>query len=446
MIKWAVELGEYKIEFQTRTAEKGKILGDFMVELTEEPPLETKQWMLHVDGSSSSSNGGVGILIHGPKVLIDGTYETRERTITLYQKNVTELMSVFDKCVVQQIPRSENDRADALSKFGAMLTGIRGRKVTVIVKGKTTISKELEIRTLKEVETWKDEICQYLMNGSLPSDPIRAKRIKLKAARFTLLSGQLYKITIDRPLLRCPSTKESKYVMKEIHEGCCGNQLGVRSLAQKIIRQGYFWPSIVRDTKEYVKKCERCQRYAPLIHQPATIMEPVKIACPFDQWGIDIAGPFSPAQGQKKFLIMAVEYFSKWVEAEAVAKISKKEVISFIWKNIICRFGILRVLISDNGTQFQGKGIVEWCKELKIQQRFTMVGNPQANGQTEVTNRTILQHLKTRISSKRSWVDELQGVLWAYCTTLRTVIGETPFYLVYGTEAIIPAEIGEESH
>ncbi|KAL2226152.1 UNVERIFIED_CONTAM: Gag-Pol polyprotein [Sesamum indicum] len=161
--------------------------------------------------------------------------------------------------------------------------------------------------------------------------------------------------------------------------------------------------------------------------------------------GIDIVGPFPPAQAQKKFIIVAVEYFSKWVEAEAVAKISEKEVINVIWKNIICRFGIPRILISDNGTQFQGRKITEWCKELKIAQHFTVVANPQANGQTEVTNRMILQHLKTRLENQGSWVDELPGVLWAYRTTPRTATGETPFCLVYGTEAIIPVEIGEES-
>ncbi|KAL2226629.1 UNVERIFIED_CONTAM: Gag-Pol polyprotein [Sesamum indicum] len=183
------------------------------------------------------------------------------------------------------------------------------------------------------------------------------------------------------------------------------------------MRQGYFWPTLVKDSKDLVRKCESCQKYAFLIHQPAIPMEPIKIACPFDQWGIDIVGPFPPAQAQKKFIIVAVEYFSKWVKAEAVAKISEKEVINFIWKNIICRFGIPRILISDNGTQFQGRKITEWCKELKIAQHFTAVANPQANGEIEVTNRTILQHLKTRLENKGSWVDELSGVLWAYRTT-----------------------------
>ncbi|KAL0285764.1 UNVERIFIED_CONTAM: hypothetical protein Sangu_2764900 [Sesamum angustifolium] len=82
-------------------------------------------------------------------------------------------------------------------------------------------------------------------------------------------------------------------------------------------------------------------------------MESIKVACPFDQWGIDILGPFPPAPAQKKFIILAVEYFSKWVEVEALAKILEKEVINFIWKNIISRIDIPRLLISDNGAQLQ---------------------------------------------------------------------------------------------
>ncbi|KAL2249925.1 UNVERIFIED_CONTAM: hypothetical protein Sindi_2466200 [Sesamum indicum] len=203
---------------------------------------------------------------------------------------------------------------------------------------------------------------------------------------------------------------------------------------------------MVEDAKEFARKCKSCQKYAELLHSPVTPLEPLKVACPFDQWGIDIVGPFPQAVAQKKFLIVAVEYFSKWVEAEALTRISEKEVINFIWKNIICRFGIPCVLVSDNGTQFQEKKIVAWCKELKIQQNFTAVGNPQANGQTEVMNRTLLQYLKTRLErAKGAWVEELPGVLWAYWTTPRTATGETPFYLVYGSEAVIPAEIREET-
>ncbi|KAL2249888.1 UNVERIFIED_CONTAM: hypothetical protein Sindi_2462500 [Sesamum indicum] len=251
-----------------------------------------------------------------------------------------------------------------------------------------------------------------------------------------MIGSDLYKRSAEGLLLNCLNQEQANYVLREIHEGSCGNHSGARSLAQKVARQGYFLPTMMKDAKELVEKCASCQKFASQIHTPATTMKPVQIVCPFDQWGIDILRPFPPAEAQKKFIIVGVEYLSKWVEAEVVAKISEKETINFIWKNIICRFGVPMILILDNSTQFQGKEITSWLKELKIQQNFTSVAHPQANGQTEVTDRTILQHLKARIKSKGSWDEELPGVLWAYRTTPRSSTGESPFCLVYGSEAV----------
>ncbi|KAL0344702.1 UNVERIFIED_CONTAM: Gag-Pol polyprotein [Sesamum radiatum] len=256
---------------------------------------------------------------------------------------------------------------------------------------------------------------------------VRAKRLKFKATRFTIIGNDLYKRTIGGPLLKCLDEERAQYVLREIHEGSCGNHSG-KIVGAESNEARIFWHTLVKDATEFARKCESCQKFASLIHTPATPMDPIRIACPFDQWGIDILGPFPPAAAQKKFIVVTLEYFTKWVEAEALAKRTEREMINFIWKNIICRFGIPRILISDNGTQFQGKSITAWCKELKIQQNFTTVGNPQANGQTEVTNRTILQHLKTRIEgAKSSWVDELPGVLWAYRTTPRSATVRLPF-------------------
>ncbi|KAL0448711.1 UNVERIFIED_CONTAM: hypothetical protein Slati_1427500 [Sesamum latifolium] len=135
------------------------------------------------------------------------------------------------------------------------------------------------------------------------------------------------------------------------------------------------------------------------------------------------------------------------VEAEPLARINEGEVMKFIWKNIVCRFGIPREIISDNGRQFQGRRIQEWCQGLHIKQRFTIVVHPQSNGQVEVTNRILVQGVKRRLERVgRNWTEELTSVLWAYRMTPRGSTGESPFSLVYGTEAIIPAELGMPSH
>lgn len=169
--------------------------------------------------------------------------------------------------------------------------------------------------------------------------------------------------------------------------------------------------------------------------------------CPFSRWGIDLVGPFPMATGQRKFLIVAIDYFNKWVEDIPLAKMEENSVIRFLCRNICCRFGVPKILMSDNGTQFNGVTVQPWCEEMGITQRFTSVAHPQANGQLEVTNRTIVNGIRIQLEKSRGrWVDELDVVLWAYRTTMREAIGESPFHLVYGAAAVIPAEVGIKSH
>lgn len=144
---------------------------------------------------------------------------------------------------------------------------------------------------------------------------------------------------------------------------------------------------------------------------------------------------------------MAVDYFSKWVEAKPLAKIDEDKVINFLWKNIYCRVEIPRILVTDNGSQFNGVGVREWCTELKITQRFTYVTHPQANRQVEVTNRTILNGIRTRLEMDgESGLDELEAVLWAYRTSPRVTTRESPFRLVYGADDVLPVEVGIKSN
>ena len=117
-----------------------------------------------------------------------------------------------------------------------------------------------------------------------------------------------------------------------------------------------------------------------------------------------------------------------------------------MWKNIIYRFGIPLTIISDNGRQFDSQGFRDFCSNLRIKNQFSSSGHPQANGETEVTNRTLLKIIKAKLDdAKGAWLEELPNVLWAYRTTARTPIGETPFRLTYGTEAVIPVEVGVTS-
>ena len=140
---------------------------------------------------------------------------------------------------------------------------------------------------------------------------------------------------------------------------------------------------------------------------------------------------------------MATDYFNKWVEAGAFSSIKDRDVTQFIWKNIVCHFGIPRSIVSENGPQFDNWVYQNFYQELKIKNLYSTPRYLQSNRLAEASNKTLLTTLKKRLdSAKGKWVDKLPGVLWAYKTTARRSTGISPFVVTYGMEAIIPTEIG----
>ncbi|XP_073133726.1 uncharacterized protein [Henckelia pumila] len=227
--------------------------------------------------------------------------------------------------------------------MASSMANIDSRRVTYL----TLDNDELEeavldiLCTEENGPTLRDEIISYLVQGHLPQDSTLARKLKVKAARFIVIDKELYKKGYSQTYLKCLTPNKTNYVLREIHEGICGNHLGGRALAGKALRQGYLWPTMKRDAEKLVKHCRSCQDHANINHQPATLLQPLESPLTFAQWGMDIVEPFSLAPGQIKFIIVAVDYFTKWVEAEPLAKIAKKYVINFIRKNIMCRIGIM---------------------------------------------------------------------------------------------------------
>ena len=163
-------------------------------------------------------------------------------------------------------------------------------------KIKIVKQSSLQVTELNPVNTeisWMMPIISYLQGGALPDDRHKARRLKVRASRFLMLQGILYKRSFSLPYLRCLAPDEAKYVMREIHEGICGNHSGARALQKKIIRAGYYWPTMQADTNRFVQHCDKCQRFANLLHSPPEILTPMTTPWPFAQWGLDIMGPFS---------------------------------------------------------------------------------------------------------------------------------------------------------
>ncbi|KAL0445191.1 UNVERIFIED_CONTAM: hypothetical protein Slati_2241800 [Sesamum latifolium] len=159
----------------------------------------------------------------------------------------------------------------------------------------------------------ENPITKWIEEGHLSGDRWEAARLKRRATYFLIQAGILYKRSYTHPLLRCLSTEEGAYILQKIHSGYCGAHAGTWTLANKALRAGYFWPTMKQDARHLVSKCERCQKHSSLIHQPAEPLTTMLSPCPFTQWGIDIVGPFPIAFGQRKFLLVAIDYFTKWL-------------------------------------------------------------------------------------------------------------------------------------
>jgi len=182
---------------------------------------------------------------------------------------------------------------------------------------------------------------RYIADGTLPAEPGEGKRIKKNSARYTLIDGVLFRHGFTHPILTCVSGDECTRIMSELHEGICGSHVGGRSLASNVIRAGFYWLSVREDCVRYAQRCKQCQMHADWHKVP-----PEELRSIYSPW------PFPLAIRQVKYLIVAIEYFTKWIEAEPVAQITAHKVHHFVWKNIVCRLGVPRHLISDNGTQF----------------------------------------------------------------------------------------------
>ena len=152
---------------------------------------------------------------------------------------------------------------------------------------------------------------------------------------------------------------------------------------------------------ELVKKCDKCQRFGNVQRLPAERMMTITSSWPFVQWRIDIIDPLPLSKSRVKFLLVAIDYFTKWVEAEALATITEARIQNFVWKNIICRFGIPLTIISDNGRQFDSQGFRDFCSGLGIKNQYSSPRHPQANGQTEVTNQTLVRIIKTKLDEAK---------------------------------------------
>ncbi|CAL9018623.1 unnamed protein product [Prunus brigantina] len=160
-------------------------------------------------------------------------------------------------------------------------------------------------------------------------------------------------------------------------------------------------------SQAFTQKCDKCQRFASIPQLPAEPLTAMVSPWPFAQWGLDLIGPMPEGKGQVKYAVVAVDYFTKWAEAEALATITAARIETFVWQNIVCRFGIPNTIVTDNGRQFDNAKFKQFCSNLKIKLCFASPAHPQSNGQVEAVNKIIKRTLKTKLDKAKGCWPEL---------------------------------------
>ncbi|VFQ94347.1 unnamed protein product [Cuscuta campestris] len=372
---------------------------------------------------------------------ITGEFEAKEERMKRYRDLTLEVLGKFE-FKLEHIPRAQNAEADVLSKLSAESPEYISKLATIEELVTPSLNSSEVIWVSADPPEWLDRLAKYIEDGESPEDPQEARLLRMRAPTYKVQDGVLYKRSYNGVLLRCLRATEAKALMEEIHEGVCAAHQGPYSISKRAIIQGYFWPTMRKDCEEYVRKCPTCQQFQNIPGRPATNYTPVSSVIHFSRWGVDLVGALPKGAGQARWIVVAIDYFTKWVEAEPLAGITRRQMIDFVGTNILCRFGVPKQIISDNGTQFEEAEFQDFLKTWGIQHTKVSVAYPQANGQVENVNRTIIDGIKKKVLSEGSkWVDELPRILWTYRTTPRRATGDTPFGLAYGFEARAPGEV-----
>ncbi|GKF26815.1 reverse transcriptase domain-containing protein, partial [Tanacetum coccineum] len=255
----------------------------------------------------------------------------------------------------------------------------------------------------------------------------------------------LFRIYADQTIRRCVLGQEASDILKACHEGPIGGHHGANFTAKKVFDASFFWPTIYRDAHAMIKSCDTCQHQGKLLQRDEMPQNAIQVCEIFDVWGIDFMGPLSSSRGNK-YILVAIDYLSKRVEAKALPINDARVVVKFL-KYLFARFGTPRAIISDCGTHFCNDQFAKVMSKYVVTHRLATAYHPQTSGQVEVSNRGLKRILERTVGENHaSWPDKLDDALWSFHTAFKTPIGCTPYKLVYGKSCHLPIELEHKAY
>ncbi|XP_050233412.1 uncharacterized protein LOC126681899 [Mercurialis annua] len=416
--KWAIAMSEFTLVYVPQKAVKGQALADF---LADHPNIPIKEvacfdlipWKLWFDGSKTNKGTGAWILIVSPQDLVFrmsfsltfqctnnqaeyealiiglevlaelgakaiqvkgdsllvikqviGEFKCESDVLIKYCNKAKHLMDGFSKTWIEFTERAENEEANNLAQHGSGYKIMAGFEViertTPCLHTRGIVPDDC--RSAYHLDTtadWRKELIDWFRHP----DPTN-RRIRMLATNYVILADELYKRCREGLLFRCVGPKEAMLVMAEVHEGISGaHQAGPR-MRWLIHKYGFYWPKMEQDCIRYAKGCEACQKFGPVQHVPADVLHSIIKPWPFRGWAVDLIGKIYPPSAKgHTFVIVATDYFTKWVEVKPLKSPTQDEVIKFFKENLIHRHGLPETITTDQGTMFTGSDNVAFSKE-----------------------------------------------------------------------------------
>lgn len=284
----------------------------------------------------------------------------------------------------------------------------------------------------EQTTDWYDQMFNYLSHGVFPEMMTKDHRRKLalKSATYMMIGGFLYKKGIDGIIRRCVPDYQQAAILAEAHSGDAGGHFSGDITSRKIFQSRMWWPTVIKDSYQFSKTCPKCQKDGYPKDRDRMYHHPVLPLEPFQKWGIDFVGPFKPAAKRSGniYILVATDYCTKWVEAIALKDNKAESVASFLYNNIMTRFGCPVEIVSDQGVNFLNKVIKLLTQTHMISHKKSSVYYPQANGLAESSNKILVKILKKTVSeNRRDWDLKLNSALWAFKIAFKVSTGLTPW-------------------
>lgn len=290
--------------------------------------------------------------------------------------------------------------------------------------------------------TYYNNLHNYLINQQFPSHfSLKQQQQLVKQSKnFLIINNLLFKQSKTNKY-RVIRKTELEPLLYIFHNDPTAAHATERKMMDKI-KDRYYWPQMFEDLRNYVKACDICQRRGR--SKRTEPLHPIPVGSPFHQIGIDFVGPLPRSSSGKKYIIVAMDYLTKWPEAKAVREATAEATVQFLYEDIICRHGCPQKILSDRGTHFNNRLLQGLVEKFQIQHLMSTPYHPQTNGLVERFNRTLVESLaKTASENLSKWDQMINPVLFAYRTNRQATTRMTPFYLLYGRDAKLPSDNNE---